>query len=68
MAVHALDRVVLVGDAGIVAGEDCAIVPVLELGKLRGDPTVAQESADGIVGRAVGKASGVLQAERRSNR
>jgi len=29
---------------------------------------IAQESAEGIVGRAVGKASEALQAERRSNR
>ena len=28
---------------------------------------IAQESAEGIVGRAVGKASEALQAERRSN-
>ena len=29
---------------------------------------IAQESAEGIVGRAVGKASEALQSERRSNR
>jgi hypothetical protein len=45
-----------------------SIVPLMELGKSRGDPTVAQESAEGIVGRAVGEASEALQAERRSNR
>ena len=43
-------------------------VPLLELGKSKGDPTGAQESAEGIVGRAVGKASEALQSERRSNR
>ena len=43
-------------------------VPVTELEKPRGDSTGAQESAEGIVGRAVGKASEALQAERRSNR
>ena len=46
----------------------CSIGPLLELGKSRGDPTVAQESADGVIGRAVGEASEALQAERRSNR
>jgi hypothetical protein len=29
----------------------------LELGKPQGDPTEAQESAEGIVGHAVGKAN-----------
>ena len=32
-------------------------VPTLELGKPQGDPTGAQESAEGIVGHAVGKAN-----------
>ena len=36
-------------------------VPNLELRKPRGDPTAAQESAEGIVGQAVGKASEALQ-------
>ena len=36
-------------------------VPSLELRKPQGDPTAAQESADGIVGQAVGKASEALQ-------
>ena len=39
-----------------------------ELRKPQGDLTGAQESAEGIVGRAVGKAGEALQAERRSNR
>jgi hypothetical protein len=44
-------------------------VPLLELGKFYGDPImIAQESAEGIVGRAVGKASEAFRAERRSNR
>ena len=42
-------------------------VPRSELGAPRGALTVAQESAEGIVVRAVGKASEALQAERRSN-
>jgi hypothetical protein len=42
-------------------------VPFSELGKPQGDPTMAQESAEGIVGHAVGEASEALQAERRSN-
>ena len=46
----------------------CSIGPLLELGKSRGDPTAAQESAEGVVGRAVGEANEALQAERRSNR
>ena len=48
----------------------CSVVPVLlELGKSKGDPImIAQESAVGVVGRAVGKASEALQAERRSTR
>jgi hypothetical protein len=41
-------------------------VPFSELGKPQGDPTVVQESAEGIVGHAVGEASEALQAERRS--
>ena len=36
-------------------------VPILELGDPQGDLTGAQESADGIVGHAVGKASEALQ-------
>ena len=43
-------------------------VPISELREPQGDLTAAQESAEGIVGRAVGKASEVLRAERRSNR
>ena len=43
-------------------------VPISELSAPRGVLTVAQKSADGIVGQAVGKASEALQAERRSNR
>ena len=43
-------------------------VPNLELRAPRGDLTAAQESADGIVGQAVGKASEALQAERRRQR
>jgi hypothetical protein len=39
----------------------------LELRKPQGDLTAAQESAEGIVDHAVGKASEALQAERRSN-
>ena len=42
-------------------------VPNLELRKPRGDLTAMQESAEGIVGRAVGEAIEALQAERRSN-
>ena len=42
-------------------------VPFSELGKPQGDLTMAQESAEGIVGHAVGEASEALQAERRSN-
>lgn len=42
-------------------------VPFLELGKPRGDPIVAQESAEGVVGHAVGEASEALQSDRRSN-
>ncbi len=38
-----------------------------ELRLPQGDLTAAQESAEGIVGRAVGEASEALQAERRSN-
>jgi hypothetical protein len=36
-------------------------VPISELRKPRGDLIAAQESADGIVGQAVGKASEALQ-------
>ena len=36
-------------------------VPKSELGEPQGDLTTAQESADGIVGRAVGEASEALQ-------
>ena len=43
-------------------------VPYSELRKPQGDLILAQESAEGIVGHAVGKASEALQAERRSNR
>jgi len=39
----------------------------LGLRKLRGNLTAVQESAEGIVGHAVGEASEALQAERRSN-
>jgi hypothetical protein len=39
-------------------------VPLLELRKPRGDLTAAQESADGIVGHAVGKASEALQSRK----
>ena len=39
----------------------------LELRKPCGDLTAVQESAEGIVGHAVGEASEALQAERRSN-
>jgi hypothetical protein len=46
---------------------DLRRVPISELGKPQGDPIVAQESAEGIVGHAVGEASEALQAERRSN-
>ena len=35
-----------------------------ELGKPRGDPTAAQKSADGVVGRDVGKASEALQSRK----
>ena len=42
-------------------------VPFSELREPQGDLTATQESAEGIVGRAVGKASEALQAERRSN-
>ena len=41
-------------------------VPLAELGKPQGDLTAVQESAEGIVGHAVGEASEALQAERRS--
>ena len=43
-------------------------VPKLELRKPRGDLTAMQESAEGVVDRAVGEAIEALQAERRSNR
>ena len=46
---------------------DLCHVPFSELEKPKGDPTMAQESAEGIVGHAVGEASEALQAERRSN-
>ena len=46
----------------------CSMVLSLELGKSRGDPTVAQESAEGVREHGVGEASEALQAERRSNR
>ena len=36
-------------------------VPISELREPRGDLTAAQESADGVVGQAVGKASEALQ-------
>ena len=36
-------------------------VPSLELRKPQGDPTATQESAEGVVGQAVGKASEALQ-------
>ena len=39
----------------------------LELGEPQGDLTVTQESADGVVGDAVGKASEALQGRKRSN-
>jgi len=42
-------------------------VPSSELREPQGDLTAAQESAEGIVGHAVGKATEALQAERRSN-
>jgi hypothetical protein len=42
-------------------GEACTVVPGLELGNLQGDSTAVQESAEGIVGRAVGEASEALQ-------
>ncbi len=42
-------------------------VPNLELRKPQGDPIAVQESAEGIVGHDVGKASEALAAERRSN-
>ena len=38
-----------------------------ELRKPRGDPIEVQESAEGVVGRVVGKATEALHAERRSN-
>lgn len=38
-----------------------------ELGPPQGGSTAVQESAEGIVGHAVGEASEALQAERRSN-
>ena len=40
-------------------------VPASELRNPQGDLTAAQESAEGIVGQAVGKASEALQAEKR---
>ena len=43
-------------------------VPISELGEPQGDPTAVQESAEGIVGHAVGKASEALQTERRRQR
>ena len=43
-------------------------VSISELGEPQGDPTTAQESAEGIIGCAVGKASEALQAERRRQR
>ena len=39
-------------------------VPISELRPLRGGLTVAQESAEGIVGQAVGKASEALQSRK----
>ena len=47
-------------------GEAC-IVLLAELRPPQGDLTAVQESAEGIVGHAVGEASEALQAERRSN-
>jgi hypothetical protein len=43
-------------------------VPFSELGKPQGDPTMAQESAEGIVGHAVGEASEALQVEKAEQR
>ena len=42
-------------------------VPTSGLRKPQGDPSAAQESAEGIVGHGVGKAIEALQGERRSN-
>ena len=42
-------------------------VPASELGKPRGDPTAAQESADGIVGPTSARLVRHSTAERRSN-
>jgi hypothetical protein len=47
---------------------DLCRVPISELRKPQGDLTAMQESAEGIVGQAVGEVSEALQAERRSNR
>jgi hypothetical protein len=47
---------------------DLRHVPTLELRDPQGDLTAAQESAEGIVGHAVGKVTEALQAERWSNR
>lgn len=43
-------------------------VPILELGEPQGDLTAAQESAEGIVGQAVGKASEALQSRKAEQR
>ena len=43
-------------------------VPISELREPRGDLTAAQESADGIVGHAVGKASEALQGRKAEQR
>ena len=43
-------------------------VPISELREPRGDLTAAQESADGVVGQAVGKASEALQGRKAEQR
>jgi len=43
-------------------------VPNLELGEPQGDLTVTQESAEGVVGQAVGKASEALQGRKAEQR
>jgi hypothetical protein len=48
-------------------GEACVVLPS-ELRPPEGGLTAVQESAEGIVGHAVGEAIEALQAERRSNR
>ena len=47
---------------------DLRRVPISELREPQGALTAMQESAEGIVGHAVGEASEALQAERRSQR